>query len=418
MTDTLPITPAGGAPLYSLLTSREEFGGTVDELLSMSAAHGVRRRDLSEGRAPSEDLSGYRRVWRGDIVVNKLSARDGAFGRSPHDGVISPAYWVLKPTDVRTDTRYLHYLLHSDPYLAEMGRLSKFMPPAQFDLAWDQFKWIRVPARSAEEQRRIADFLDDQVARIDQAVVYSRDQVGLAREREEAMLDSQVEELGERFGWAAFGRFVTTIEQGWSPPCASEAAEPGEPAVLKLGAVRDGRFDFRQNKAFLRGTNPVQRYEVRPGDLLISRANTPELVGDVAVVADDVPARLYLPDLLYRVQLRVNDPSFFALALRSRRVRGLLGVIARGTSGSMVKLRGEDLRALQVPVAPASERRQFGELGARSRQLTDSLADSLGARIRLFAERKRSLITAAVTGELDVSASSAYARAAEAVVGG
>lgn len=91
------MTPWTTIPAWAALKSRELFGVPDRPLLSMSAAHGLRLRDLSEGRAPSEDLSDYRGVEVGDVVINKLSARDGAISTSMHSGIVSPAYWVLKP---------------------------------------------------------------------------------------------------------------------------------------------------------------------------------------------------------------------------------------------------------------------------------------------------------------------------------
>ncbi len=82
-------------PAWTVLRSREQFERPELPILSMSAVHGLRVRDLTGGRAPSEDLSGYRVAERGDLVVNKLSARDGALGVAREVGIVSPAYWVL-----------------------------------------------------------------------------------------------------------------------------------------------------------------------------------------------------------------------------------------------------------------------------------------------------------------------------------
>ena len=133
-----------GDPLWTVLTSREEFGGPDLPLLTVKSDSGVSRRDLAEGRQPSEDLVGYRRVFAGDLVVNKLWARFGAYGVADLDGVISPAYWVLKADHGQVAPRYLHHLLRSSPYRAEIARVSKDMPPNGFDLPWSQFRQIVV----------------------------------------------------------------------------------------------------------------------------------------------------------------------------------------------------------------------------------------------------------------------------------
>ena len=108
------------------------------------------------------DLSNYLVVEPGDLVFNKLRTWQGGFGHSRFSGIVSPAYYVLRPTPA-LDTRFMDYLLHSSPYLAELTRLSKWMPPSQFDMPWDELKTLPVPLPPLDVQRRIADFLDDRV---------------------------------------------------------------------------------------------------------------------------------------------------------------------------------------------------------------------------------------------------------------
>lgn len=121
------------------------------------------------------------------------------------------------------------------------------------------------------EQRRIADFLDDRVARIDRIIAARRAQISALEEAYVAWLGGHIDGLGVRHGWAPLRRFVVAIEQGWSPEADSVPALPGQPGVLKLGAVRGGSFDSGQNKAFLDGTVPREELRVLDGDLLVPR---------------------------------------------------------------------------------------------------------------------------------------------------
>jgi type I restriction enzyme S subunit len=162
-------------PAGYLLRERGEFGGPGLPILTVVSEFGVRVRDLEAGgRAVGEDLNGYRRVRTGDLVVNRLWARFGAYGVSEFDGLISPAYWVLKPDASQVDGRYLHSLLRSSRYLAEIRRLSKDMPPNGFDLPWDLFKRVSIDLPSLEAQRSIADFLDRETTRIDAVIEKKR----------------------------------------------------------------------------------------------------------------------------------------------------------------------------------------------------------------------------------------------------
>src|SRR5690606_24552908 len=90
------------------------------------------------------DLSSYLVVEPGDIVFNKLRTWQGGLGMSRFRGIVSPAYFVCRPIR-QFEPRFLHYLLRSAPYLAEFTRISKFMPPSQFDILWDDLRLVPIP---------------------------------------------------------------------------------------------------------------------------------------------------------------------------------------------------------------------------------------------------------------------------------
>ncbi|MFD6363616.1 hypothetical protein ACFWFX_27795, partial [Streptomyces roseolus] len=132
-----------------------------------------------------EDLSRYLVVQPRDIVFNKLRTWQGGLGVSKYEGIVSPAYFVCRPSG-RTDARFLHYLLRSKPYLAELTRISKWMPPSQFDTPWEMLRKLPLLLPPLEEQRRIADFLDAETARVDDMIAKRsemNDLLALKRER-------------------------------------------------------------------------------------------------------------------------------------------------------------------------------------------------------------------------------------------
>lgn len=107
-----------------IVERRKDVGSADLEPLSVFL-DGVYRRadrlDANHNRL-GDDLGRYLKVRRGDLVFNKLRTWQGGFGHSPHDGIVSPAYFVCRPNTA--EPRYLDYLLHSAPYLQELTRLS------------------------------------------------------------------------------------------------------------------------------------------------------------------------------------------------------------------------------------------------------------------------------------------------------
>jgi type I restriction enzyme S subunit len=209
-------------------------------------------------------------------------------------------------------------------------------------------------------------------------------------------------DLRAQHGEIPLRRIISSIEQGASPICEGTPAESGEWGVLKLSSVKRGRFYPEENKRLVEG-RPQRRFQIREGDLLVTRANTPLLVGDVAVVRGAVDGKL-LPDLIYRVGLSPNVMSdFVAEVLLGGRVRGLIEAVARGSSQSMVKVRGEDIKSWPIPRAGVREQEIAVRRIAESRDHFDSIEDRIARQVRMLGERRQALITAAVTGQIDVT---------------
>ncbi len=274
----------------------------------------------------------------------------------------------------------------------------------QIELSRERLMGVTLPVLPLDQQHHIANFLDAETSRIDRMVNLQLQVRARLLERNGALVDDALQALGDRYGLVSMRRVIRAIEQGSSPQCDAAPAEPGEWGVLKLSSVKRGRFNGSENKRLPEGVRPVRKYCVRGGDLLVTRANTPELVGDSAVVDCDYGSRLLLPDLIYRLTLTNEyDSRFASMVINASRVRGLIEATARGSSQSMVKLRCEDIRQWTVPLAPLSEQRSLVHRVDEQRSLLDRLLCAIDRQVTLLAERKQALITATVTGQLDVT---------------
>ncbi len=364
------------------------------------------RVDRSRQRPKADVANGFVRFQEGDILLPKTAPtfEHGramiARGLVNGAGAGSTELHVLRARG-GVDSRFLGYVVRSSPFIeqgvsAYQGVAGLQRVPAEFVAAWP------VAELPLEEQRRIADFLDDQVALLDRAIALRQQQALLVNTSETTVLAEMIDAALKR-AEQPLKRLTAGIEQGSSPQCDNVAAEGDEWGVLKLSAVKRGRFRPDENKRLPTEQPPASQYRVHEGDLLVTRANAPLLVGDVAV-ARGVRSKLQLSDLLYRVQLQPGvHPEFVAAALLSPRVRGLISSLARGTSQSMVKLRGEDILSLPLPQASAAGQRLVADQFRASLARADDAQQVLGRSIVLLQERKQALIAAAVTGALDVT---------------
>ena len=271
-----------------------------------------------------------------------------------------------------------------------------------------------------DEQLQIATFLDRETAKIDVLIFEQQRLIELLKEKRQAVIShavtrglnpdapmkpSGVEWLGdvpEHWSIDRLKNQIGRIEQGWSPQCDSDPAEDDRWGVLKVGCVNGDEFDESEQKSLPVNVNPIPELEVRPGDILISRGNTPELVGSAALVGRVRP-KLMLSDLLYRIHGcdRMNS-SFLVFSLRSKYMRYQIERDASGSSASMKKVSQATLRALWVCVPPPDEQQHIVRFTFEESKRLDVLTAEAERAITLLQERRTALISAAVTGKIDV----------------
>lgn len=338
---------------------------------------------------------------QGDVVVVEGGA---GYGRSAVLRDDLPGWGFqnsivrLRPAVGVADGRFLDYALQ---VALTDGRIDLVTSTATLPhFTADKVSKFEVPSPPLDEQRAIADYLDQETAQIDALVAKQEEFIGLLRERRVAEIASGVEL--ERPN-STFRRHVTGLRQGWSPNAEQFPADGvAEWGVLKVGCSTAGVFRPQENKKLPPDVTPRPENAVRVGELVISRSNTRELVGSAAVVPDGYP-RLMLSDLNYGLTVASSlDPSFAAYALLTRRARGELVSRAKGTSPSMQKLAQRDVLDMPLWVPPIDEQREIVErLDAQTSRI-DTLIEKAEEHIALAKERRSALITAAVTGQFDV----------------
>ena len=370
--------------------------------------------------AKSDDGDNRKRVCSGDFVINSRSDRKGSSGLSILDGSVSLISIVLKPR--RIDPRFAHHLLRSYAFQEEFyrwghGIVADFWTTRFFDM-----KNIQVAVPSLDAQRGIADFLDRETVRIDDLIDKKRQLIRLLIERKEAFITevittgidptvrlkpSKTKFLNDvpRHWIVERLRFsIRKLEQGWSPPSEQRQANNGEWGILKVGCVNFGHFRPEEHKALPTDVPPRPEFEVKLDDLLMSRGNSLELVGRAAVVTEWRP-RLMMSDLLYRLVLdRTRATSkFVAFALNSRLLRRQIELCASGSSDTMPKISQDKIKNLVWARPPLEEQESLTNYLSAISSRSESLIRKCQISINGLLEFRSALITAAVTGKIDVA---------------
>lgn len=156
------------------------------------------------------------------------------------------------------------------------------------------------------------------------------------------------------------GDVLANIETGKSFLTAEILARPDELGVLKVSAVSWSEFLPNEAKALKGDYTPAESHKIKEGDLLISRANTRELVGAVVLVEHDYPMRL-LSDKTLRLIVNEDRASkdYLLFALRSPEARKHIEHFATGTSDSMRNISQGVIRAIPLWLPSLVEQRQI-----------------------------------------------------------
>lgn len=315
--------------------------------------------------------------------------------------------------------KFAYYFLQTklfQEYIKVQGTGATFLGVSQAAIARHQVAWPDVV-----EQESIVDFLDLETAKIDTLIAEQEKLVALLAEKRQATIshtvtrgldpsvplkDSGVPWLGEvpaHWSVSSLRRVVLAIEQGWSPECYAREAEVNEWGVLKAGCLNGGVFRPTENKALPPELAPNVTYEVRIGDVLMSRASgSPELVGSTALVTA-TRTGLMLSDKIFRLRLQEGMTSrYFVSALNSRALRIQIENALSGGNGMANNLAQSNLLAFSIPIPPRVEQEQIAAFVESEANRLDALRSESERAIALLKERRSALITAAVTGQIDV----------------
>lgn len=131
--------------------------------------------------------------------------------------------------------------------------------------------------------------------------------------------------------------------------------------VLKTGAVTYDCFDGNAVKDLPIDYVPLPEHLLKNGDLLVSRMNSPELVGSCAYVWK-APANTYLPDRLWRAELKQgNNPIYLWFSIIQLKAKEQIRTLASGTSGSMKNISKPRFLSVKIKNVPLSLQQEFAK---------------------------------------------------------
>jgi len=403
-----------------LFQERVQKGYPNEPLLAATQSKGVVRKEDYESRTVTagKDFHLLKLVEEGDYVIS-LRSFQGGIERCHHRGIISPAYTVLRPSKQANSGYYSHFF-KSRQFINSLSLFVTGIREGQ-NIDYGRLSRAELPLPPPEEQISIVKFLNYSNRKIEGLIRTKRKIIALLNEQKQAIIHravtrglascdslqpSGIAGLGDipmHWDKPLFGRLLTKIEQGWSPVAAEGELAVDQWAVLTLSSVRRGVFNGHAVKPVSLTAKIPTGIEVGDGDVLLTRSNTRDRVGDVCIVRSP-RSKTILCDLIYRLRLRADKvvPEFLVYQLLSPLGRAQIERDARGSSGTMPKISQGHIKSWRILVPTVEEQRCIVEfIDAESAPLNVTVS-RLEREIELLHEYHKRLISDVVTGKLDV----------------
>jgi type I restriction enzyme, S subunit len=316
---------------------------------------------------------------------------------------INSGMLIFRPNEYVITSEYLFKILLSPVVKQQISESTS--GAAQPQLPIKTLVNFTIPVPPVFEQKRIVAILDEVFEGIDRAIANTEKNLTNARELFESYLNAIFTQKSDYLGdlKSQFVPLSTLLSEqprnGWSPPAIFQTGE-GIP-VLTLSAVTGFNYDGSRVKLTSAPTKEKAHYWLKKGELLITRSNTPELVGHVAIY-DGNPQQAICCDLIMKMTLDSTkaDTRFIYYYLRSFAARRYLMSNATGASATMPKINKQVVQNTPIPIFSVAEQKnivvKLDEIAIETQCLEAIYRQKLAA----LNELKQSILQKAFTGEL------------------
>ncbi|MBP6114439.1 MAG: restriction endonuclease subunit S [Acinetobacter sp.] len=358
-------------------------------------------------------------------VNDVLLTKDGTIGRAcivtedMPDFVILSSLGLITPNK-EISSHFLYYYLVSGINVDQMN--SVIHGSALKRMTINKINDLILTFPDFYEQEKIASFLDHETAKIDTLIAKQEKLIELLKEKRQAVIshavtkglnpdvklkDSGVEWLGqvpEHWGVSRLKNIIRSLESGCSVNAADIPAQSNELGVLKTSCVYTRSFRIEENKTVVPEDIHRVKCKVRKGAIIISRMNTPELVGASALVKVEAD-NIYLPDRLWQTIFFENidiDAEYLSHFMTVQGFRDQIALGAEGASSSMQNIAKEDYLNINCLVPPLEEQIQIRAFIEQKLAVLSNLNMKAQEAVERLKERRTALISSAVTGKIDV----------------
>ena len=295
-------------------------------------------------------VGGAKYAYKNNILVSTVRPTRGAITIVNENKIaVSSAFTILNVNEKICNYRFLFYYLNNENFFEYLGSNSKgaTYPTCSKDDVLD----YEIILPDIDTQNKIVSLFDN----ITKNIFLKNEQINLCNN----LIKSQfVEMFGNYDLTTNLSKYIKELRGGKS----LAGTEVCINKVLKTGAATFGWFDSNQFKYLPKNYIPLEEHKVETGDVIISRMNTPELVGACSYVFK-APDNMYYPDRLWKTILKDNNnPIFLWQLLWDDKIRKQIKENSAGTSGTMQNISKQKLLEIKCIDAPIELQNKFAKI--------------------------------------------------------
>ena len=330
---------------------RSERGAENMDLLSVTMTEGVKMRSDIEGKDnSSEDKSNYKIVYTGDMVYNSMRMWQGASGISPYDGIVSPAYTILKPR-IPISNGFFAALFKNERLINAFRKNSQGMTSDTWNLKYPQIETIKIHIPSVSEQEKISEFIalvDAKIAKqrilVDSLKKYKRGLVS-------SILSEKIKISDEPWEECTIGDFLAS---------KSIKQLPTEEAPLMAFTATGGVCDKgeRYDRGFLVKDASTKLYKRTDyGDFIYSSNNL-----DVGSIGLNLYGSAVISDVYEIFSINGADPWFISEVIQQKPIMRDILKYRQGCLYGQYRIYAEDFLSVKIRIPSLPLQSKIGTL--------------------------------------------------------
>lgn len=368
----------------------------------------LRANRRTDGFTNATKEVGYQGVRKGDLVIHAMDAFAGAIGVSDSDGKCTPVYSCCVPNNEATSEFYALCVrtMSTTGYIESLG---KGIRERSTDFRWTTFAEQLLPLPPREEQEAIVAHLDRATTRTDALVDKKTRFIKLLREKRQALithavtkgLDAGVPMKDSGVEW--LGKVPAHWDVGRGNAILVECRSKNDPLVSEyyLSLMANVGIIPYEEKGDVGNKKPEDLTKcklVSPGDFVINSMNY--AIGSYGVSRySGVCSPVYV---VMRHIEEAADPKFIDLILSNSSYQNYAQSFGTGILDHRRAIGWDEIKAIRIPLPPLAEQSEIAEWAIKQRDRVDMLIAKTEHSIALLREHRTALITAAVTGKIDL----------------